>query len=125
MGKKEKIPPPPLLMIQTKRGREEHRCVICRKLPMSCAAATSPMMSRAGFWEAHVQPAAVASTPSIPEAPRFTPERIHECFVWEKRLKSRMGILLERKMLAFSGRCWVQVRMMLGSENRLRHSAVI
>ena len=70
MGRKEKIPPPPLLMMQT--SKRNLRFDSCRRLPMSWMEARSPMRSTVVL-RCMGQMAAVATIPSIPEAPRLTP----------------------------------------------------
>jgi hypothetical protein len=76
MGRKEKIPPPPLLTKTTVRGMggavaEEGAADKACNAFKSCRQAISPTSNVTGFPSPAAYPMAVLRIPSIPEAPLF------------------------------------------------------
>mmetsp|Transcript_16241 Transcript_16241/g.38101 ORF Transcript_16241/g.38101 Transcript_16241/m.38101 type:complete len:207 (-) Transcript_16241:105-725(-) len=99
MGKKEKMPPPPLFTITIVNAGTSGPVSCCSAL-RSWREATSPITSVAGEPVPWTKPTAVLITPSMPEAPRLEAggrpgPTVGSVQGLAKKSRSRMGIELE------------------------------
>ena len=122
IGKKEKIPPPPLLIFRSMKGSS--RFLRAAREPMSCKSVWSPMIASVGLLKALQMPMAVAIFPSMPEVPRFA-KMDPDLVLGKKKLSaSRIGMLLPMKVWTLSGssfkRLSVDISLSVPSKNSPR-----
>ena len=84
------MPPPPLFTHTTCRSAPARAAA--SRPPTSCTSATSPISTHVGAPVASAAPAAEATTPSMPLAPRLARKRIGTSTAGKNASTSRTGI---------------------------------